>query len=335
MAAVCRSVAVALTLQAGTAAAQSLNRDVSDDGATFRNEAIFAIPNPKTPVPDSNLLATAPGAERQVPSPRVTVNVLSPFYVNFNADSANSGRKTAVEGSPVIRISGAGQLGNLPLRLSGSVYLESDRFDRASDADFDKIRPQLQLQYVNSENDQAWSPFASFNSNFDFHPTYARRFETEHDLSLGISKAFNFDGNFRRVAPSGNSSASTAWSLGFTALIQRRFRDPEPSSYALEVIPSLSRVLSEQWQFAFGLMLRRRWYDAQAGTSRRDLTMEPVVVLEYDLPEAWFGGERTARWFGRPALDFVVGYERNWSNESGGTFGQWIGGVGLKTGWRF
>jgi hypothetical protein len=38
---------------------------------------------------------------------------------------------------------------------------------------------------------------------------------------------------------------------------------------------------------------------------------------------------------GRPAVDFFVGAERNWSNISGAAYTQWRIGLVFKTGWRF
>jgi hypothetical protein len=47
------------------------------------------------------------------------------------------------------------------------------------------------------------------------------------------------------------------------------------------------------------------------------------------------GGTDRARWLGNPAIDFVGGLERNWSNISGREYSQWRAGLVLKTGWRF
>ncbi len=301
----------------------------------FRDDAILGAPNSRTPVPDANFIATAPGAEQQAPSPRVNLNVIAPLYFNSNAEALSSGGTATLEGAPVVRLSGSGQLGDLPLRLSGSVSLESDRFVNANGADFDKIRPRLQLQYVDSDNDQAYSPFVAYVPRLDFEPTFAREFATRNDLDVGISKAFNFDEGFNRIPVSGGSSASAVWSLGFTVLGQRRFRDPAPSSYALELLPSLSHVISEQWSILFGMEVLQRWFDPDGGVSRRDFTLIPLTSLQYSLPAKWFGGERQARWFGNPSVDFLAGYERNWSNVSGGTFSQLVTGIAINTGWRF
>jgi hypothetical protein len=40
------------------------------------------------------------------------------------------------------------------------------------------------------------------------------------------------------------------------------------------------------------------------------------------------------RMLGNPAVDFLAGVERNWSNVSG-AYTQWVAGLVSKTGWRF
>lgn len=317
------------------AAAQGLNRDAADDAEWFRNQAIFAVPHAATPGPDDNLFATAPDAEHLPPAPRLNLNVLAPLYFNSNAQALSSGGSAALEGSPLIRLSGSGQLGDLPLRLSGSVSTEWDRFANASDADFDKLRIRLQLQYIDKNNDQALSPFIAYVPRLDFEPTFAREFATRQDLDVGVSKALNFDAGFHRLPISGDSAGSAVWSLGLTLMGQRRFRSPAPSSYAVEILPSLSHVISDEWSFVFGVDILPRWFDATAGVSQRDLTVEPIAVLAYNLPARWFGGATRARWFGSPTVDFVAGYERTWSNVSGGTFSQWVTGLTINAGWRF
>src|SRR5262249_22224243 len=141
-------------------------------------------------------------------------------------------------------------------------------------------------------------------------PSFATNFATRYDLDLGVNKVFNFDGDFHRVASSGNSASSTVWSVGFTAGAQRRWRTPSPSSYALFVLPSVSYVINEQWNAEFVLDITQRWYDS---TAAHELTVMPIGVVEYVLPDRWLGGGDSARWFGRPAVDFLVSYERNWA----------------------
>ena len=68
---------------------------------------------------------------------------------------------------------------------------------------------------------------------------------------------------------------------------------------------------------------------------RQNWTVEPTGVLEYVIPNNWFGGADTARMLGSPAVDFLVSFERNWSNVSGGTYSQWVAGLVVKSGWRF
>ena len=120
-----------------------------------------------------------------------------------------------------------------------------------------------------------------------------------------------------------------------SAVAQRRFRDPPPESSALILTASGSYVISEDWNVSFALVMTQRWFDQIAAISQRNLTLEPILTLEYVLPSQWFGSDQAAGWLGRPALDFQVAYEKNWSNVSGATFNAWYIGPVLKLGWRF
>jgi len=210
------------------AVGQGAASDSATDAQSMRLDAVMATPNKQTPVPQDSAIAISPGLEQQTPTPQITINLLAPIFFNSNAEAVSSGGTATAEGSPVVRVSLAGQLGNLPIRLSASVSTEWDRFASASSSDFDKIRTNLRAQYVDADNDQGYSPFVAFVPRLDFDPTLATRFATRYDLDLGVNKVFNFDGDFRRVAISGNSSASTVWSVGFTAGAQRRWRSPSP-----------------------------------------------------------------------------------------------------------
>jgi hypothetical protein len=326
-------MAAACLLGAPLAArAQGAAGAAASDAASVRLDAVLATPNERTPVPQDGAIATAPGLTQPTPRPQVTVNLLAPLFFNSNAEAIGSGGTATAEGSPVVRLSAAGQLGDLPIRLSGGVSVEWDRFASAGNADFDKLRPSLRAQYVNASNDQAYSPFIAFVPRLDFTPTFATRFNTRYDLDLGVNKVFDFDAGFRRVAPSGYSSASTIWSLGFTAGVQRRWSDPIPSSYAVFLIPSATYVISDEWNAEAVLDLTQRWYDVNA---ERELTVMPIGVLEYVMPDRWFGGANAAQLLGKPSVDFVVSYERNWANFPHFTFTQWVAGVVFKAGWRF
>lgn len=321
--------------QPGQANAQATSNSDTNDGPDARLDSIFATPNLQTPSPYGNLLATAPGADRQIPVPQFTFNLLAPLYFNSNPAARSSGGSSTLEGSPALVLGWATPVFNLPLRFSANVGAETDRFVDPQGADFDKLRFGLRLQYVNPDNDQAYSPFLAYVPRLDFSPTFAREFATRQDLNLGINKIFNFNGNLERVAFAGNTSADTVWSFGMSATAQRRFRTPAPESTALIVAPSFSYVISERWNFSLALFLTQRWFDQTFGISQQDFTAEPIATLEYVLPSRWFGGGDTAGWLGRPALDFQVAYEKNWSNVSSAAFSAWYIGPILKLGWRF
>src|SRR5271169_6605034 len=306
---------IVTAIQAGQAIAQTANSNAGLQGAQDGMfDAILATPNYKTPVLPDSALATAPGLEQAVPSPQFTLNVLAPALYNSNAQFLSSGGSKTLEGSPLVRLGWASQLFDTPIRVSGAAQFETERFVNAPGAAIDYIRPSARAQYINPENDQDYSPFLSYVPRLDFDPTFANNFATRQDLNLGINKVFNFDGAFNRIAASSNSSSETVWSFGFAVGGQRRFRDPAPQSYAFVITPSAAYVISEQWNASFSMPITRRWFDTISGVSQRNLTWEPTGILEYVIPANWLGGPDAARWLGNPAIDFLAGLERNWSN---------------------
>src|SRR5271165_2207819 len=308
---------IVTAIQAGQAIAQTANSNAGlQGGQDGMFDAILATPNYKTPVLPDSALATAPGLEQAVPSPQFTLNVLAPALYNSNAQFLSSGGSKTLEGSPLVRLGWASQLFDTPIRVSGAASLETERFVNAPGAAIDYIRTSARAQYINPENDQDYSPFLSYVPRLDFDPTFANNFATRQDVNLGIGKVFNFDGAFNRIPAASNSSSGTVWSFGLTIGEQRRFRDPPPQSYALFFNPSVSYVISEQWNASFSIPTTRRWFDTINGVTQRNLTVEPTGVVEYVIPGDWLGGADVARWAGNPAVDFVVGVERNWSNVS-------------------
>jgi hypothetical protein len=326
----------AAAIWAGFATAQTANSNAGlDGGQDSLFDAILATPNYKTPVPQDNALATAPGVEQAARTPHFILNILAPAFYDSNAQFLTSGGSHALEGSPVVRLGWASQLFDLPIRVSGAASFETERFTSAPGAAIDYIRTSARAQYINPQNDQDYSPFLSYVPRLDFDPTFANNFATRQDLNLGIDKVFNFDKDLNRVPASSNSSESTVWSFGFSAGGQRRFRDPAPQSYALFVNPSASYVISEHWNASFSIPITHRWFDTINGIDQRNVTIEPTGIVEYVIPSGWLGGTDTARMAGNPAVDFFVGAERNWSNLSGAAYTQWRIGLVFKTGWRF
>jgi hypothetical protein len=131
-------------------------------------------------------------------------------------------------------------------------------------------------------------------------------------MNVGIDKVFNFDGAFDRVPVSADSSPQTVFSFGYSLTGQRRIRNPGPQSDALIFAPSASWVISEQWNASLAAPITRRWFNGAS----RDLTVDPVGVLEYIIPANWVGGPRGTAILGNPSVDFLVFHERNWSTDS-------------------
>ncbi|MGH7155062.1 MAG: hypothetical protein ACREF3_14155 [Acetobacteraceae bacterium] len=313
--------------------AQPANFDAISDATDAMADALLATPNRKTPVPDVNLFATAPGEEQATTRlGTLRLNALAPLYYTSNAEGLGSGGSNSAEANPEVNLAGSLNAFDSRFRLSGLVRAETDRYAPASGSNFDKLRINVTARYLNPNNDQAFSPFISYIPRLDFEPTFSREFATRQDLNFGVSKLFNFDSSFKRLPPSGRSSAEAAWSFGISVFGQRRFRSPAPQSYAVILAPSVAYWISDRWNASFDLFLTRRWYEpaAAAGTPNSFL-MEPIAVLEYVMPDSWFGGN--ARAFGSPALDLQASYERYWTKAPGFTASTWWVGFAIKTGW--
>jgi hypothetical protein len=218
-------------------------------------------PGQPTTMQPSNLIATAPGLEQQASSSQIRFNLLVPFGYNSNAEKISPGGTPTFQLRPVGSLSWAAPLFELPVRLSANVALESQRFLDSSSADIDKIGGSIRLQYVDRNNDQSFSPYFACAPRLDFIPTFSSNIATRQDVNFGFNKRLNLDGNFLSIPPAGNTSASTVWSFGLTVAGQRRLREPGPASSALYVIPSVSYVISEQWNASLALEMIGRWFD--------------------------------------------------------------------------
>ena len=329
------SMLPSIVLVAATERLAAQVRDQHEDANSARYDMMFGTPNIYTPSPQTNLFATTPGLEQQARRSRFTISGLVPLFFNSNAEALTTGGTNSAEFSPILGASWSTSVFDLPVRLTANVRGEVDRFTQAPNVDFDKLAVSGRLQYINPNNDQAYSPYISYAPRWDFAPFYQSRLATRQDLNFGVNKTFNFDGNFRRVAFSGDTFADTTWSFGVTTMFQRRFRDPAPGSWAAFLIPSMTYVLPPNWNFSTGIDMERRAFDSYYGFSQEDWFIEPIVTLEFVLPELWFGSARTAAIVGRPALDLQVAYEKNWSNLPVANYDVWHVGAALKLGWRF
>ena len=325
-----------LIIRAGFAIAQTANSNAGlEGGQDHLVDAIFATPNHKTPFPTGQRICYSARPRAANPRPAIHIECLGSGSVQLQCAVSELRRQPDTGGSPLVRLGWASQLFDSPIRLSGAASMETERFVNAPGAAIDYIRTSARAQYLNPEDDQDYSPFLSYVPWLDFDPTFANNVATRQDLALGLNKVFNFDGAFNRIPTSSNSSSEAVWSFGFGVGGQRRFRSPAPQSYAFFFSPSASYVISEEWNASLSVPITRRWFEMFNDVSQRNLTLEPTAVLEYVIPSGWLGGANAARMLGTPAIDFVAGVERNWSNLSQATYTQWRVGVVLKTGWRF
>jgi hypothetical protein len=314
--------------------------DSHSDGDSARIDAMFGTPDRYGTTPQDNIFATTPGLEQQARRSQFTINGLLPMFYNSNANLAPTNGPpgtNSAEFSPILGASWSTPVFDLPVRFTANVRAEVDRFTQASVSafEFDKIALSGRLQYIDPTNDQNFSPYFAYAPRFDFDPFFRERFATRQDLNLGVNKTYNFDASFQRVPFSPNTLADTVWSFGVTAFAQRRFRDPQPSAWGFFLIPSATYIINEQWNVSLGAELMFRTFDPYLGFTENEWFLEPIATLEFVLPSAWFGSDRNATLFGRPAIDLQMAYEQNWSNIAAFTYGAMHVGAALKLGWRF
>ena len=316
--------------------AQAAQRfDARDDAQDARYDAMLAMPSLSATEPLSNLYSTAPGLEQQIPSAQARANFIFPFGWNSNPEELSQGGPQSWELSPLGNASIAAPIGS-PFRFTATGFGDIDRYFSASNADLDKLGGNARLQYVDPNNDQAFSPYVVYAPRWDFAPTFSDQLSFRQDFNIGFNQRFNFDGNFQRVAIAGDTSASTVWSFGLTVFGQQRLRVPQLSSDAVFVIPSVSYKISSDWSASLAVELLGRWYEKDsAGVSSRDWETLPIGTVEYAIPASCFGGEQLQKILGRPALDFQGSYLKVWSTVPGVSFNQWEAAVAIRSGWRF
>jgi hypothetical protein len=317
--------------------AQTAERlDAGGDAEDARIDAMLATPYQDALAPLSNLYATSPGLEQQAPAPQWRINTLAPLTFDSNPEQSGRGSASTLGTSPFGGVSWAAPVPNLPLRATLNASAVLNRYFNAPDAENERVTVSGRLQYVDPNNDQAFSPYFAIAPRWEFADAFSSQNEARQDFNLGVNKRFNFDGSFQPVPVSGDTSAATVWTLGLTAFVQRRLREPQLSSSAVFVIPSVSYVISKEWNANFAVEFLSRWYDPDSvGQRSRDLEAMPIATLEYVIPPSFLGGDKIARFLGRPALDMQGSHLKVWSTVPGATFNQWEARAAIKMGWRF
>jgi hypothetical protein len=320
---------------AGPAHAQAQRSDSGSDAQDARDDALLATPNAATPTPGSNLYATTPGLEEQIASPRFGANLLLPFGWDSNPAELARGGPQSWRTSPAGNVSFSAPMGPT-VRFTATGFGEINNFFSTPDVNRDRLGASARLQIVDPNNDQAFSPYFVFAPRWQFAPEASGRQETRQDYNIGFNKRFNLDGSFRPIAAAADTSAATVSSFGLTAFAQKREREPRLSSDAIFLIPSVSCIISQDWNASVAVEFLGRWYERNAaGAANHDFEALPIATIEYVVPADFLGGESVARLLGRPALDLQGSYLKVWSTSPGVSYDQWDLRAVVKTGWRF
>jgi hypothetical protein len=327
------------------AGAQRAGNDLLFDTQQFRTNALTTVDR------GTGVSAAAfvePVREGQEAAPSITFSAFLPILYNSNAQSASSGRESSAEVTPEIRLGWSQSLAGAPVTFSGLVDLASDRYPSSSDANGDSAAGTFRAQYVTGGDDQECEPFFQYSPHLSFEPTWRSRIGTTHDLAIGFDKAFNFESDFSLIRrPKQDTSRIAEWSLGFTGAVKRRLSDTNHDAWIASAAPSLtwnhlnSDATAAQWNASIELDVTQKWGDTQAGTSRRDTLVGPVVTIEYMPPFRWFNGtndlerDQRRKRLGRPRVDFQLSFVNDHASDGGRGFHQWTVGPSLKASWNF
>src|SRR5215470_14609038 len=91
--------------------------DAGVDASDARTDAKLGTLNLTTPANYNNLYATAPGAEQQAVRPQIRLNGLVPLNFDSNPLELGSGSSNSWGTFPVVNLSAAMPLGDLPFRV--------------------------------------------------------------------------------------------------------------------------------------------------------------------------------------------------------------------------
>jgi hypothetical protein len=264
-----------------------------------------------------------------------------PIFYDSNPNELQSQGSSSMEADPEAELGWRKNPQAAPLAFSVRLRANTDRYGAEPQAGGDQTSARLMVSYKDKDNDQAWSPFLYYKGTMGFQGTFSTWTYTRNDLVAGLSKVFNFTGNFHGLPVSANSQVTAVWSLGFRLYVQRRLRVPGPDSVALYAVPSITYMPSPDWSVSLLASVRERWFDvppSSSGTTpRRDFEVEPLLTIAYDPSTALFGSDGFARQqrFGAPQIALQIGFERRSSNQSGKSWNEWTVGPILSANWRF
>jgi hypothetical protein len=151
----------------------------------------------------------------------------------------------------------------------------------------------------------------------------------------GVDKMFNFGADWRRLPPQADSESDAVYSLGFTARVQQRLRDPSPASVALIAGPWATWCINDNWSATLEVDAVGRWYRADAGLREHSWLVNPQFTLAWTPGADRFGGSARRRALGKPEIDLQISYARLDSNVQGNSFRQWQVGPTLLARWWF
>ena len=271
---------------AGPAFAQAQRSDSGTDAQDARSDALMATPNRATPTPQDNLYATTPGLEEQVATPRFGANLLLPFGWDSNPAELAQGGPQSWGTSPNGSVSMTAPLGP-NLRFTASGFGEANLNFSASEANRDRLGGSARLQLSTRTTTRPSRPYVAFSPRWQYGGPNSVYQEQRQDYNLGFNKRFNFDGGFQPIQAAGDTGAETVWSFGLTAFVQVREREPRLSSDAVFLIPSISYVISQDWNASVAVEFLGRWYERNTfGAANHDYEALPIATLEYVVPAA-------------------------------------------------
>lgn len=322
-------VASAMAQTAGASNDSNTDQEVSDFHDAMEDAAMAT--GGASPVPQTNLFATAPAQEQPAPRQPFTANILVSAWWNSNANESNNHPIGTLDWKADARLTYTTNV--IPeLRLSVQARVDTEQYTEYNRRNINFTRQNVRFQYVNPNDDQAFSPFVAFAPRQDYQPFYADLISYREDLNVGVQKRFNFDASFRQLPAASRTGSDTVWSLGFTLFGQQRWRWPFTNSNALVFAPSIGYKINSDWDVSLAGELTRRWFESSNNRQRADVLIEPILTLAYSIPSSMLGSNSP---FGAPVIEAQVATESLLSNQTNRNFSAVYAGLTFRSGWRF
>jgi len=247
--------------------------------------------------------------DRPRQSKDVEVTVTLPVDYTSNAIRASTetvvGRGQAdVHFHPDIAAKWSHQYDWAKLTATGGVGF--DRYFEVRDADENTMFWSFKMAFTDGKSD-LFVPYLSYIGLAGFEPDFSFRTDILNDANVGFTSGIGFDKNGRVIGYK-DASKDGESSLQLDLRLTRRMAEPS-SQDMVQVMAALEYeyIFNKEWKLNLAPRVRVRWYDDFHGEKRRDI--RPSVIAKAIWTPEWL-----TQVMPRAEIDFILFYQRNFSN---------------------